>query len=1086
MAARSQIPKGRGRGQEDGLGDLKLPPPIVPRVNSQLREDTDRTLGNIDDVLAENDQPLSGSSPQDSESSSGQTNPLTHQPAPGGQADNDASGSSQTSTDGRRKPRAQEQKPGAGDTSNVTLPTKNKSQTVGAGSDHHHKNSASERRKKRLMLRVAIGGVVSIFSFMGFILFGLPAKMMLIANVLKGQNDSGNEHTDGHTAIKILQRVMGLHLDKDGGYRSATGRPLHDRNTNIRIDNLKAKFAQEGITMEFDAKNRFTGLSKNGESLTGDLKDKNFLKRRSALSKAFRNLGYYNALKHVLYTKALKLHAGVSWKFWPTEKAKKLTEVLVSKVRKGAAGDAALREKPPPDDAKALEEYNKAKAAGAADVAKGNEITQKVTDTFNETHDIKKAHEAGISAFRTAANKAFGFTGLAMLYCLIQDLIEHSVDKAYSQRVELLMHAGNMILTMNDEMQTGHLYASHFGEMMQRFDGHGGNPNIPDEHNEDAKDFTKACAWKQATGEVCNTNAEGDYANYNPPLSEAANPDAAQLKGVLALTAKFFQIPGTGAVCSVLNSWFGWVILSVEFVASVASFGLKDAILKGVKGIAITLAVTLVVQKILDAATGLAVTGTENAVGLINNGDAGLNLSAKNFGRFMGNRTGTDAEAAAISEAAHQDKIALAQEKGWTYRTFALENTDSILSRTVTYVPSSPKAAIASLRSLITRIPANFGAIFFHARPAWAATTIDPYNFRPMVTTDEELDRIDPEGAEKYLMEKVNGKTRLEMLGDPNTYTPANGPDPNNNNLMHCFVNKFRAPQEEDPICKDLGVLTKSGKATAENPGPPEIIGKIFCDQYDACNENWVNELDVFCPNQPPEDLDGKCGKTKATVFDTYRVYLKATFLSRIIASDGTGVDPFAGSGTVTTAPPGSAVACLSGENQIDCAARLATAIIANPNIEKPGDVLSDLQATVNKQTLTCAPKPPARLHPALLYALNQTASPTGGSFKIRISGIGGFVHPHACDNFLHPKGRAVDIDNLVDSQGRNSDAGHIGGGANPAVDRAFAEYIANLLPHGGGVLQANKCFPATLPPGIRSGLDECTHIHVDVGTTVQ
>jgi hypothetical protein len=161
----------------------------------------------------------------------------------------------------------------------------------------------------------------------------------------------------------------------------------------------------------------------------------------------------------------------------------------------------------------------------------------------------------------------------------------------------------------------------------------------------------------------------------------------------------------------------------------------------------------------------------------------------------------------------------------------------------------------------------------------------------------------------------------------------------------------------------------------------------------------------------------------------------------------------------------------------------LASAILANKNVRYVYvSTKNDLLATASRRTITstwtCGRT--IRLNPALLFALEQAASPAGGNFKITLTNI---VTPHGCDPYQHPRGRAFDVDNLISPQGVNSNAGHTGAGGNPSVDRAFAEYIARYLPRGGGIGQAKKCFPANLPAGIRSSYDVCSHIHVDIGT---
>jgi hypothetical protein len=170
--------------------------------------------------------------------------------------------------------------------------------------------------------------------------------------------------------------------------------------------------------------------------------------------------------------------------------------------------------------------------------------------------------------------------------------------------------------------------------------------------------------------------------------------------------------------------------------------------------------------------------------------------------------------------------------------------------------------------------------------------------------------------------------------------------------------------------------------------------------------------------------------------------------------------------------------------NELDCAAYYAKLIIASPNVIKTNKVPQDLAAAANKQGIhnsdtTCAAAGGASntafLHPVLLYAIYEAA--TAGGFKITLWNI---VSGHGCDQYFHPHGRATDIGAL---NGVPTDSSM----SNPAkYNQPFAEYIYHFLPERGEILQANKCFPAKLPPWISDDYDTCNHIHVSVGGLIQ
>lgn len=165
--------------------------------------------------------------------------------------------------------------------------------------------------------------------------------------------------------------------------------------------------------------------------------------------------------------------------------------------------------------------------------------------------------------------------------------------------------------------------------------------------------------------------------------------------------------------------------------------------------------------------------------------------------------------------------------------------------------------------------------------------------------------------------------------------------------------------------------------------------------------------------------------------------------------------------------------------SQLDCAAYWAEKLLNNPNITNMNRKYwePDLRRAMNRQPThnsdTCYKD--AYLHPALLFALNQTASQ--GNFKI---GIYNIISGHGCDQFLHPLGRASDIGSI------NGVSTDVENGRPGTYNRAFSEYIAKLLPDGGEILQANKCYTATLPRYIIDGADRCNHIHVSAGSKIK
>jgi len=173
-------------------------------------------------------------------------------------------------------------------------------------------------------------------------------------------------------------------------------------------------------------------------------------------------------------------------------------------------------------------------------------------------------------------------------------------------------------------------------------------------------------------------------------------------------------------------------------------------------------------------------------------------------------------------------------------------------------------------------------------------------------------------------------------------------------------------------------------------------------------------------------------------------------------------------------------------------AAQLAQQLLNDTNFVPvaPG-VDQDLQATAAGKTITngdtCGNtvSVDANLLQVLLTA----------STKYKIQPIN-IITGHGCDRFLHPKGRASDIDFVTDlSTGAKTNFCAASSNAlyartcdrsgdDPALDKQFYQYIASILPSGGELGQ-NTCQGReglTAPSGITFFGDGCNHQHIDLG----
>ena len=916
-----------------------------------------------------------------------------------------------------------------------------------------------------------IWGIASLISLiLSIIVFilSIPFQIIHMAQTLLDHNFSAGNNIENKVSRRVMARLFQEKMAPNGGARQTKGNLISDKIANMKMDRFNKLLAKDGLKLEFGSDGRLSGIRNLTDGkLSSDFSESSFQERRTAVGDLVsERISPWRVLKRVKYTRLMRAHARVSFRFFVAEKARSVKDILLEKVRKGATtAEIAQANTDPKTNGSDPAKAGKTGAGSAPDAV------QAVSDKWAATKDKALAIREGVKTFKASTGKFFGITGILALVCMAKQMADDAANKGYLDRVDQLIRVGNLLPTVVSQLYTGqNLHMDKVGELMTAYQG---NPNATKD-SPDTKGWDQSAAAKRNNKEPVNTNDQSPH--YNPEFSQASNPNGFVLIEIVnEIDVIFNQVPGANWLCNVVNSAFGWLIQGVELVvglvtaessvvaATVAQFALQYVIFN------------VIAPKLLAAAASLAITGTENAVDMFNNGDAGLSLSAQDYQRAYGGRQLSDTEQLALVTDAQAEKVQVARSKGWFYRIMDINNTDSVAANLLMKVPHDPTTAIASLTSIPQQLSANLGAIFFGGlKPAYAAPTsdINPYHFQFYGFTKAEVDKYpDPIANENYLVAPIPGtsQTRLSVLGDSSTYSPEDGDDPSTTDLLHCFVNKYRNPvNQPDPTCGNIG------SATAPNNSPSEANADgdvLVAKAYMAAG------LPASVVNSAQDD------------FLRYRMELFYMHVVRGLecASNDQACYQSAATGTPAATTPsvvGNSAACQASEAAIDCAARLATAILANPNVEPMG-ARSDLVATAAKQTITNSDScgQPARVHPALLFAMQQAA--TTGGFKIRLSNI---ITPHGCDSFLHPKGRAFDVDNLVDSAGHNDNAGSPGApGNDPAVDRAFSEYIAKYLPSGGGIGQAVSCFPANIPAGLRTGFETgsaCTHIHVDVGTS--
>lgn len=933
---------------------------------------------------------------------------------------------------------------------------------------------------KRHPKGVIVAVIAIIGAFLSFVVFivSLPFQLINMAKNLLSHNFDAGDRIEQKAERRVIARLFqAREASPAEGAKKATGRPIADKIANMRMDRFNKMLAKDNLKLVFDENSgRLTGIKNTvtGETVN-DFKESTFTERRAAIGNLVsERIAPWRVLKRVHYTKVMKYHARVSFRFWPKEKVQDMKKLFTEKVRQGAS--AAEFDEGKAKDGATQEEIDKAKAAlaegGANDAVDGVKAT---ADEYASTGDKVKAIAKGISSFK-GAKLGFGITGIMALVCTVKQMADDAATTGYLDRAEQLMRVGNMITTQVAQLYTGEdLDIDKFGQTMAAYTG---NPNAADPANR--KGWDQSAAAKRMAGQPVDsapTKSDGS-ANpyYNPDLPEDANPDGFALLGIVQTVDTVFNyVPGANFVCSAVTSVFGYIIQGVELVVGVISGGTEIVASLAAQAAVQTVIFSVVLPKVLAAAAALAVTGTENAVDMFNNADAGMALSAADYERSSGGYQLSTEQHDQLVYAAKQEKVQIAREKGWFYRTLDITNQDSVAANLLMKVPNTPQTAVAALTNLPKTFAVNFGAIFLGGpRPVFAETVADngnPYKFQYYGLTDADIDKYDPIDNEAYLAQPLpgepspenGGRTRLSILGDPSTYSPASGDDPSKTNLHHCFVNDLRAPTgEQDEICRGLGIAT-SGSDSAPNPGNPglDVIAKIYADA-------------------------GFPGLALDDDFTRYAVELKYVHATRGLECMSTDEDCYQGNGTAaapTSGTPGGTGGVPAGD-----ARALAKQLAENPNMIWTQDATKQALLTYgNGGQVTNACGEPMGVSPYLTGALLALSS----KYKVTVDDIGFGSDRSYCETgtYQHPKGNAIDIRAIEILGGASTSPNLHNYPADAVVANQFATDFLAKLPPGpyGGVGQKqcgmNPTWPSTSTNINGAALfeDSCDHLHIDV-----
>ncbi len=458
--------------------------------------------------------------------------------------------------------------------------------------------------------------------------------------------------------------------------------------------------------------------------------------------------------------------------------------------------------------------------------------------------------------------------------CLFDELVNNQVVKHLPLIMSLLIRNGTTTISLASQLVSGKITGQDYSAAMKMFVG---SSNPIDAGTNAALPFSASAGWQQATG-----------GSGGIPIAKTSLPT---IDGVMSVMNTFNSIinklPGGRGFCSVSNNIFGGIAIGIGGLFATggidfASLGTSEIVFAGLQ--AGTLAtIYTVVPKIVEMITPFNLMGYQNAVQNMNNTDAGLNLAYNNYSRSMGGMPQTPSQSQTNYNSAIQSGIAFNNSKPWIYRTFALNNPDSLVAKLALDIPLSASSLVSNIINYLATIPSELmhgiaDLIIFPKILAASQSTNYPgkaYSLTQYSMSSNTVNKYDPIANENYLFSKVtyngNSARRIDMLGNPNTINAITG-DNNNNDLLHCFIDSYSqiyasatnggttsfqpstAPYLDsgaDKNCGALGLYNLNDYSDNGNNGPiqglpnEQTIAAIYCKHLDSIQ----SENDPKCIN---------------------------------------------------------------------------------------------------------------------------------------------------------------------------------------------------------------------------------------------
>ncbi|HVC36347.1 MAG TPA: hypothetical protein VNE40_02800 [Candidatus Dormibacteraeota bacterium] len=737
-----------------------------------------------------------------------------------------------------------------------------------------------------------IGGGIIVLIIFGMSAI-IPYELVHIEKTLIAYESKVEQRFEKRAAQKVLQKVVCWHLKAGCKNIPGDNKPsaAEDRTAQADGENLStemenfdftdpvviADLAKVGYTVVIDpSTGEFNGLKNaEGQDVTQEIGNNGVV-----FSDLETALPEWSVGQEISFRPVMIDEAGVSFSGLPDTQNDDVQKTIEGKIVNGASGDELVT-------------ANEEETGGQppANDTNANDLTQ-YTDANNQSGALGKALDAANQAASNGATgetaveagvKSFDFgnpiflTSIASTACGLEKDVSHASSTRVPKIMSLLIRHGNLVLTLADQLKAGKLTGHEVKQVMKIFNGDpSAKPNSNGTPSEASLPFTSSAAWQRSTGGLVSNNTP-DINTSSLPTQNSGTKIFGKLRGILNKSGATFS-------CHALTSPFGFIIQGFAGVFQIAADGFSF----GTAQVAFTAGIIAVQQgiqhfvlpDIIRYFTPYGINGSENSVQFLNNADAGLFLSFSNYSRRIGGIPLTTPQADNLTAMASHESLVAFNQLPWINRMFDTSNPISLVSRLASDVPQSLGQVASSTVSYFTNItrtiPHYAAAIFLLDKVSALNNTTypgDPYGATQYAFMDNEINKYDPVQNEQYLFSNVsvdnNSARRIDILGNPNTYTDNPSGDQNNNDLLHCFVDSYilladsvdGSTSAAKKFCGNIGTYDIKNDSPSVIPND-STAASIYCS---ALAPN-----DLSCPDKIAPQLNDEVGHFRQYLLDTH------------------------------------------------------------------------------------------------------------------------------------------------------------------------------------------------------------------------